>query len=63
MTDMLVRDKRIAFDRREGVLLTDLASKYDLSRGRISVILKEQGVSLTSIRVQEQMEHARAFNG
>ena len=63
MPDMLDRDKRIAFDRREGVLLTDLASKYDLSRGRISVILKEQGVSLTSIRVQEQMEHARAFNG
>ena len=63
MPDMLDRDKCIAFDRREGVLLTDLASKYDLSRGRISVILKEQGVSLTSIRVQEQMEHARAFNG
>lgn len=52
----MLRDKNIASDRLDGVLLAELAGKYDLSRGRISVILKEQGVILTSIRLQEQMK-------
>ena len=54
------RNKNIASDRLDGMLLTELASKYDLSRGRISVILNQQGVILTSIRLREQMERIKA---
>ena len=52
-----LRDESIAADRNSGMLLTNIANKYDLCRARISQILREQRLLNKIKQLQELLSN------